>query len=186
MSRKRRRPHKPSRRTLPELSSRLRGALAYRRFVAPPYTIALLDGRYHLHGECTRALTRLGHRVLPIAVDAASPANTVKALLYACIEQRVDMLLSINQMGFDEGGHLGTLLEQIELPVASWYVDSPHFVLRGAPLPAAAVSTVFVWERSFVASLRALGLQDVHYLPLATDGSTPHPIELFSPHRRLP
>lgn len=150
------------------LEGRLKRALAYPRFAGRQVRVLVLDGRYHLHRECLDALERLGCEVSSVQVVPSAGA-LVRDLLLALCERKPDLLLSINQIGFDEQGLIGSLLEELELPVAVWYVDSPLFILRGARFPAPRVSSVFLWERTLCAELRALGVEDVRHLPLATD-----------------
>ncbi|MCC6748529.1 MAG: glycosyltransferase [Deltaproteobacteria bacterium] len=150
--------------------SALKRALAYRKFASDRATVLLLDGNYHLGAECLRAFDRLGHRVESVPVTTPV-ASFVQALLWKLVEVRPDFVLSINHLGFDEGGALGALLEELELPVAVWYVDSPQFVLRQGGLPARSVTSLFLWERTLLPAMRARGAEDLHYLPLATDPS---------------
>jgi len=163
LTRKRRRPA-----AAPVASVALRQTLGYRKFAGETLTVLLLDGQYHLYGECRNALEARGHRTVTINVGY-SAAEVVRDLLWGLVEYRPDFVLSINQIGFDQDGTVGQLLEQLQIPVAVWYVDSPFFVLRQSSLPAAAVSTVFAWERTLVDVMRRAGVEDVHYLPLATD-----------------
>jgi spore maturation protein CgeB len=148
--------------------SQLKRALAYPKFRHDRPRVVVLDGNYHLHRECQAALGRLGCEVSAVKVGPAC-GDLLRELLGTLIERRPDLLLSVNQIGFDAEGVLGEILEETELPVAAWYVDSPLFILRGTPFPAARVSSVFLWERTLCAPLRALGVEDVSYLPLATD-----------------
>lgn len=149
-------------------SPNLKARLGYSRFRREALDILVLDARYHLVAEVKRALARAGHRVwsLPIADDAES---MVRTLLSTLVQHQPDFILSINHHGFDESGSIGALLEAFEIPVAAWYVDSPLFVLRGGPVPAAAVSVVFTWERTLLPLLSRECFAS--YLPLATDPS---------------
>jgi spore maturation protein CgeB len=158
----------PSASSLLASASALRRAMGYRKFVSERITVVLLDGNYHLGSECRSALERLGHRVVSVAVTTPV-SEFVRALLLTCAQVRPDFILSINHIGFDEQGEIGSLLDELELPVSVWCVDSPQFILKGGVLPAARTSSLFVWERTLVEAMRARGATDVHYLPLATD-----------------
>ncbi|MEL6184793.1 MAG: glycosyltransferase [Myxococcota bacterium] len=150
-------------------SPHLKARLGYPRFASEDLDVLVIDARYHLVGELRRALAQRGHRVwtLPVAPDAQ---DMVRTLLRALVEYRPDFVLTVNHHGFDEGGAVGDLLETLEIPVAAWYVDSPLFVLRGRPVPAAGVTALFTWERTLVPVFSA-ECQTVH-LPLATDPDT--------------
>lgn len=155
-------------------SSALKQALSYPKFGSDSLRILIPGTGYHLQKESKRALEALGHRVHYLEVPQTA-AQMVRTLVQALVSFKPDMLLTLNHTGFDAGGTIGQLLDEIRLPVAAWYVDSPEFVLRGQPLPAASMSTVFVWERKILPQLRALGIQDVHYLPLGTDATVFRP-----------
>jgi spore maturation protein CgeB len=159
--------------------SPLRQALGYRKFIRAHKTILLLDSNYHLHAECRAALTRLGHRVITLRIGgsdgAADAPAAMRQLLEAMLQHKPDMLLTINHIGFDADNSMGQLLDEIQMPVAVWYVDSPFLLFDGYFLPAAKVSSVFVWERQCVATLRACGAEHVQHLPLGCD------LEKFAP-----
>lgn len=150
-------------------SPRLKARLGYERFNGETLDILVISAHYHLVRELKRALTRRGHRIwgLPVADDAEA---MVRSLLKVLVERRPDFVLTINHHGFDEGGAVGEVLEALEIPVAAWYVDSPLFVLRGRPVPAPSVTTLFTWERTLV-PVFAKECETVH-LPLATDPQT--------------
>jgi spore maturation protein CgeB len=148
--------------------SPLRRALRYPRFTRPAPSVLVLDGHYHLHRECVTALRRLGCEVIPVKVGA-TVRDTVRPLLLALVERRPDFILSINHIGFDDEGWLAGVLEEAELPIAVWYVDSPIFILNGRPFPAPRVTSLFLWERTLIPEMRRLGAEDLHFLPLATD-----------------
>ncbi|MEM6531563.1 MAG: glycosyltransferase [Myxococcota bacterium] len=145
--------------------------LGYRKFQGESLSVLLLDGRYHLVDECDHALRSGGHRVARVPVTDDLP-QFVRSLLWTALEAKPDFVLSINHIGFDEGGHLGGLLEELSLPVAVWYVDSPGFVLAGVEPPASTLSSIFCWEREWLPSLEQAGYDDTRWLPLATSPAT--------------
>lgn len=147
-------------------SPNLRAKLGYPRFQGGALRVLVLDAAYHLVDEAKRALTEAGAVVstLPVADDAPT---MVRALLERLIHCRPDFVLTINHLGFDAGGSIGKILETLEIPVAAWYVDSPLFVLRGTPVPAAKLTTLFTWERALLPVYR--DVCDAAWLPLAAD-----------------
>lgn len=156
--------------------SQLRQTLGYRKLNTDSIHVLLLDGQYHLCAEVTRALRRLGHRVSSVSVPPDAVAKDVmRTLLWGLVEHKPDMVLSVNYIGFDAEGQIGALLDELEMPVAVWCVDNPLFVIPPGPAPAPKMTSLFLWERSWLDAMRARGLDDIHHLPLATD---PH---VFSP-----
>ncbi len=86
---------------------------------------------------------------------------------------RPELVLTVNHLGFDREGRLDDLFARLSLPAASWFVDSPAFIL-GDHRPGPAVAA-FAWDRDYLPGLRERGFRRVHYLPLATDERFFHP-----------
>lgn len=146
-------------------SPTLRTHLSYSRFQGDTAKILLLNAQYHLVSEVTQALRTQGHEVALLDVIDDGP-SMLRALLHGLVTHKPDFVLTINHLGFDASGRMGELLEFAEIPIAAWYVDSPLFVLRGSPIPAASVTTLFTWERSLVPLYQKQC--ETQYLPLAT------------------
>lgn len=152
------------------LSSQLRQAVHYRKFVSEKQTVLVLESKYHLQNECAKQLEKLGHRVILLHFDSTKSASPlIASILQAIVQHKPDFILSINYLGFDSDGTLANLLEQLRMPIAIWFVDSPFFILRHSHLHANTVTSFFSWEQQYVSLLRLFGAQDVIYLPLAAD-----------------
>ena len=157
--------------------SRLKSALGYPKFQSDSLVCALLGNQYHLHKECAQALKVLGHTPIAIPIQE-SAANMMRETLRTLIQHKPDMILAINHLGFDDGNTLGALLDECEIPTAVWYCDNPLAILGNNPIPAPNMSSLFIWERSYISVLKKRGAQDIHYLPLGTDPS------VFAPANR--
>jgi len=83
--------------------------------------------------------------------------------------------MAINHLGFDEDGKLTGLLTELKVPFASWYVDSPTYILYGGEVNCSPYCTLFCWERSYLKPVEDMGFQSPTFLPLATDP------EVFTP-----
>lgn len=159
--------------------SKIKEQLSYSKFKNDSLRILIPGKKYHLQRESQRALEALGHQVFYLEVPETA-GELVRKLIEAFIQFKPDMLLTINHIGFDAAGTIGQILEEIELPVAAWYVDSPEFVLGAQGLPAKSVTTLFMWERNLIPKLKAMGIEDIYYLPLASDVSVFKPRGLNS------
>ena len=84
-------------------------------------------------------------------------------------EFRPDFVLSINHLGLDTQGVLAGLLSSMNLPLASWFVDSPTLVLGSSAGHGTESCSIFLWDRDYIEDVRNLGFDRVHYLPLGTD-----------------
>jgi spore maturation protein CgeB len=105
--------------------------------------------------------------------------DNYRELLKIIGDFRPDLLLTVNHLGFDADGLLDDLLARLSVPAASWFVDSPVFIL-GRSRPGPGIQA-FSWDRDYLPFLRGRGFAGVHYLPLASDG------EIFKPPpRQLP
>ena len=93
----------------------------------------------------------------------------MRELITALLQFRPDMLLTINHIGFDAAGTVGQVLEELQLPIAVWYVDSPEFVLGFQEMPARSLTSLFMWEKMLIPKLTKLGFEHIHYLPLGSD-----------------
>ncbi|MED5465642.1 MAG: glycosyltransferase [Myxococcota bacterium] len=159
-----------------EASPALRARLGYRKFAGSSHVVLLLDSGYHLQRECGRALRRLGHQVVRVPVGGEfSPL--LQKVLQCLVRHRPDFVLSINHLGFDEGGYLGSLLANLQVPLAVWYVDSPGLILQTSRTTGTPWVSAFLWERSLRSQLDRRGYPHTKYLPLGTDP------EVFFPRR---
>ncbi|MCU0661459.1 MAG: glycosyltransferase [Myxococcota bacterium] len=148
----------------------LKAALSYPKFERQPYRAIVIDSEYHLQKEAISTLPKLGCEVFTLKTHKDQPVGDwVRSLLTALVTHKPDFIFTVNHFGFDDGGQIGDLLEQLEMPVAVWYVDSPLFILKQASFPAPNVTRLFLWERTLEPVMRKKGAKHVHYLPLATD-----------------
>jgi spore maturation protein CgeB len=146
------------------------------KLVSPQLCVLVVRSAYHVQRECCVALRALGHRVITLELsdgtDSAHVAAAVDQLLRAVVRHRPDMLLTMNYLGFDTGGHMAEVVEALGLPTAIWFVDNPVFAGQGRVRVPPEYTTLFTWDRSFVPLLADATDTDVHHLPLATDLDT--------------
>jgi spore maturation protein CgeB len=157
----------------------LKRSLDYQRLKAPPYRIILLDSGYFTVAECKKGLETLGHKVilLPLGEDF------IKRLLMLLVEAKPDFLLTINHLGFDEEGKLTSLLTELKLPFASWFVDSPTYILYRDNRHVSDFCSIFSWERSYLPRMEETGFKSPVFLPLATDPDIFRPVDSPAPQR---
>ena len=145
--------------------------LDYQKLKEPPFRVVILDSGYHTVRECRKGLEKLGHSVFTIAPGP----DFIKRLLNLLVEAHPDFLLAVNHLGFDEEGKLTGLLTELKIPFASWYVDSPTYILYGGGENISPYCAIFCWERSYLGPVEEMGFHSPTFLPLATDP------EVFSP-----
>jgi spore maturation protein CgeB len=157
----------------------LKRFLDYPRLKAPPYRILLLESGYFTVAECKKGLEKLGHKVfmLPLGDDF------IKRLLSLLVEVKPDFLLTINHLGFDVEGQLTSLLTELKLPFASWFVDSPTYILYKDERQVSDFCSLFSWERSYLPKMEEIGFNSPVFLPLATDPDTFRPVDFPAPSR---
>jgi spore maturation protein CgeB len=142
--------------------------LDYPKFMGPQFRVVILDSGYHSAGECRKGLEKLGHQAFTIAPGH----DFIKRLLTLLVETRPDFLLAVNHLGFDEEGKLTSILTDLKIPFASWYVDSPTYILYGGERNLSPYCAVFCWERSYLRPVEKMGFHSPVFLPLATDPET--------------
>ncbi len=148
--------------------------LDYPKLKEPPFRVALIDSGYLTVRECRSGLEKLGHTVFTIAPGP----DFIKRLLNLLVEARPDFLMAVNHLGFDREGKLTGLLTDLKLPFASWYVDSPTYILYGGAANLSPFCAVFCWERSYLGPVERMGFHAPAFLPLATDP------DIFTPAAR--
>lgn len=147
------------------------------RFASAVPRVLLLASKYFLIGEIEGACKKLGipHKLIMVGEDSADKENFVKTLLGEVLDFRPDCCITLNHMGVDVEGVLMDLLQRLELPLASWFVDNPHLIIHLYTRTVNPWTTLFTWDEDNIPSLRALGFEQVHYLPLGTDPQRFHP-----------
>ncbi len=150
------------------------------RFVTPKPRLLLITSKYFLMGELASACERLGieHRLLTIPDESVASSVFIEEFLTAVSEFQPDCLLTLNHLGVDREGLLMELLQQLELPLASWFVDNPHLIVHLYEKLKNPWVSIFTWDLDNIDSLKAMGFEHVFYLPL---GTNPH---LFCPNTR--
>ncbi len=146
------------------------GKARKKRFAGKTPRILLITSRYFLIGEVAEAADRLGinTRLLSLRDDEMASTDFVETLLKEVLEFEPDMVLTLNHLGVDKEGILTNLLEKLELPLASWFVDNPHLVLHLYQGLASPWVCIFTWDKDNIAPLKAQGFPHVWHLPLGT------------------
>jgi len=156
--------------------------LKYRKFQEESVRVLLIDLDYFLTREIHRAGVATGNRVSEVRIRKGENGEAiVSRLMQRILTCRPDFLLTVNHLGFDEDGVLTSFLQSIEMPVASWYVDSPNLIVKEFKANVSPYTTVFLWDKGYIPEMESLGFQEVSYLPLATDERIFRPL---SPRKR--
>jgi spore maturation protein CgeB len=166
-----------------ELAVRLRAAarfdlgaaLAYPRFRSVLPRVLLLRSGYFLEREIAEGLDSLGaeHRAVDAAMaDRKGDVRFVERLLAAVLEFKPDFVLAVNHLGVDRDGALHDLLGRLRLPLASWFVDSPHLILYRYAGLVGGRTAIFTFDSATLPLLRDMGFAESFYLPLGTSMAT--------------
>jgi spore maturation protein CgeB len=153
--------------------------LKYRKLNKGSLNIILIDSGYFLVQEAEKALTSLHHKVKKIAVQKDTESSVlISKLVEMIVVFQPDFILTINHLGFDEDGVLASFLRSIEMPVASWYVDSPRLILQAFDKNVSPYASIFLWDREYMEQIKHAGFESVIYLPLATAEEIFKPMKL--------
>ncbi|MDR1110419.1 MAG: glycosyltransferase [Deltaproteobacteria bacterium] len=151
-----------------------------------PPRILFLDTGYFLGREITRAARAQGAEVSVWTGRAGEVADGAdyRRLLGQIRDFRPGMVLTVNHLGFDADGLLAETLSRLGLPMASWFVDSPAFILGQAPKPKGDFF-VFCWDKDYLPVMADLGYRRAFFLPLASDDGLFRPGPATGPARPL-
>ena len=155
----------------------LRSTLGYPKFAGARPSVLLFETGYHVENDARAAAQDLGFRVASLRVPAKGTASSAfaRTLLEALCMHRPDFVLTLNHFGFDEEGALARLLDEYEIPVASWFVDHPLLILPEPRRLAVPTCQVFTLERTSLPALRAAGFESPQHLPTASSARVFHP-----------
>lgn len=154
----------------------------YPKFKSQTPRLLLVTSQYFLMGEIVTACERLGvpHHFINVGDKEVGSGEFVESLLKAVLEFKPDFVFTINHLGVDREGVLVELLARLELPLASWFVDNPHLILYLYNRNVSPLTAIFTWDADNLPSLKDMGFEHVHYLPLGTDP------QRFVPPRKPP
>jgi len=143
----------------------------YMRFRGEKVKVLLVSLRHLLLSEISGALNRLGHRcnVVMIAKEELGRGAVERMFTQAINTFHPDFVLTINHLGFDHEGVVTGLLSRYRVPFASWYVDSPHLIIRHHAENKSPYLTLFLWDKDYIEIVKKLGFENVEYLPLGVD-----------------
>lgn len=144
--------------------------------------ILLLTHKYFLMGEIAGACQKLGydHKLIVIGQKEADSEQFVNAILAEAANFKPDFCLTLNHTGIDMEGVLMRLLDKLQLPLASWFVDNPDLIIHLYAHNVSPWITIFTWDEDNLPSLQKSGFAHSFYLPLGTDP------ERFKPHAGKP
>lgn len=141
------------------------------RFTRKLPRVLLVTSKYFLIGEMERACKRLGipYHLLTIANKEIGGTEFVEQLLKAVVTFHPDCIFTMNHMGVDREGVLTSLLEKLQLPLASWFVDNPQLILHSYKGLASPWTVIFTWDKDNLPLLKKQGYDHAFYIPLGTD-----------------
>lgn len=143
----------------------------YQKFQNQSLKIIFIDSSYVLTQECLNAIQLCGHQLEYLHIDQkqCNYEIFIKDLLTLISRFKPDFVLTVNHLGFDKEGRLTQLLSELELPYASWFVDSPNVILSCFSSNISAYCNIFVWDKDYIQDVKDMSYPHVDYLPLATD-----------------
>lgn len=158
------------------------------RFREASPRLLLITSKYFLMGEITAACARLGiaHHLLTIDDEEVGGTEFVTRLLHDVLTFKPDCIVTLNHLGIDREGVLMDLLERLQLPLASWFVDNPQLIIHLYKNLISPWTTLFTWDVDNIPELRAQGYDHVHYLPLGTNPARFRPNLEKLPSRLFP
>lgn len=136
-----------------------------------PPRLLLLTSAYFLLGELATACQRLDipHLLLDLGAREMDADAFVRTLREANTSFRPDAIVTVNHLGVDREGVLYGLAHELSLPIVSWFVDNPEFILPLYPKPDPEGVLVLTWDADSLDAVRGFGFSKVAWLPLGAD-----------------
>lgn len=136
-----------------------------------PPRLLLLTSAYFLLGELAAACKRLNvpHLLLDLGAKEMDAELFVRTLRETNASFRPDAILTVNHLGVDREGVLQALARDLRLPLVSWFVDNPEFILPIFSGADPENTLILTWDADSLDAVRALGFQKVSWLPLGAD-----------------
>ncbi len=155
----------------PEKSGKFFERLKYKKFKNSNVKILLLSSKYFLMGEIINALKELGIKYEQVFIFDKEflTKDFIKLLTDKIASFKPDFTFTINHLGVDREGVLMTLFEKIEMPLLSWYVDSPNLIIKHFRKNISDFTTLLVWDKDNIQDMKDIGFKNVFYLPLGVD-----------------
>lgn len=150
---------------------RVRELTAYDKFRGPVPRVLIFQSRFGMDAGCLNAARELGWdaEYVPVGYEGLMPDSSVEQFLRLLLTFKPDFVLTINLSGMDLAGAVPTLLRELRIPCATWFVDNPRTIYLGRRVFAHEYAAAFTWERAYVPYLQEKGYALVEYLPLALD-----------------
>ncbi|MBU1228768.1 MAG: glycosyltransferase [Proteobacteria bacterium] len=133
--------------------------------------LLLLTSAYFLLGELKAACQRLDvpHLLVDFASRSVDRDLFVRTIREAAAGFRPDAILTVNHLGVDHEGVLYALAGELGLPLVSWFVDNPEFILPLYPKPDPQNTLILTWDADSLDGVRGFGFTNVFWLPLGAD-----------------
>ena len=168
------------------VSIKLWDRLKYSKFNMDKLKVLLIDTGYFLVKEVEKALRSLDHEVLRVPIGTCKNGEIIiSGFVKAILDFKPDFILTMNHLGLDEDGILTDFFKSIKMPVASWYVDSPNLIVQAFDKNVSPWMSLFLWDKSYMKDMEAMGFESVVNLPLGTDESLFKPLAARK-HRKMP
>lgn len=137
----------------------------------PKPRILLLTSQYFIMGEIEAALKRLEveHHFLNLEAKEMDLNEFVQVMVSTISDFKPDFVLTVNHLGVDREGVLLSILDQLRIPLVSWFVDNPQLILGAYNNLNAGQTILFTWDADTVTSLQTDGFLSTFYLPLGAD-----------------
>ncbi|MDQ7835250.1 MAG: glycosyltransferase [Humidesulfovibrio sp.] len=141
--------------------------------------LLLLTSAYFLLGELKAACQRLDvpHLLLDFASRSVDREMFIRTVRETVATFKPDAIVTVNHLGVDHEGVLYALAGELKLPLVSWFVDNPEFILPLYPKPDPQSTLILTWDADSLDAVRGFGFTNVFWLPLGADP------QRFSPGR---
>lgn len=157
------------------------GKTRYKRFIHDTPHILCLWQQSFISREITHALQQEGIEYTEIAFSSyESTHESISRIIENIQSHRPDFVLTLNNTGFDTSNVIAEVIQLFQIPVASWFMDSPELDIEKHHRLLNNNMTVFTYDAENIPYLNSIGIEHAYYLPLGTN------IAHFTPPTTIP
>ncbi len=144
--------------------------------------VLVINSGYFLIKEVSRAFVESGDKVRLLdlydstptspffkSIDRHAKDNFLEDLLNNLIQFKPDVIFTVNMIGFDIEGKLSGILDDLDVVVINWFVDTPMGILDKSEGLDKKNFLSFTWEKDYIKEFnKNFYKHKIEYLPYGT------------------
>ena len=156
--------------------------LDYKKLAGDKLKVIIINSGYFLIREFSRALVEDGNKIKMVnlydeipsspsqkSVEECASANFLETLISNLLTFKPDFIFTVNLIGFDKDGSLAEVLDELNVIVVNWFVDTPFGILHNVSGIDKKNILSLCWEKQYIQKFRdEFQNHKIEYLPYGT------------------